>query len=342
MSAAFASSSAAPFPAEQPHLPHTAHPIPLREQAFTLHCQGLRSPAIARQLAVPQRTIRAWVAAALAELKEDQAYSRREHLLIAVERQHALTAAAWQQFEAETAVRAALLDAALAASLTPASTPAHAPDGAARLPRLPASTPAPRYLHLILQAHKETHRLLGLYALARLQLLTPDEPPAPPAPEPAASPVESPTPPADRDATAEPVDAPSSASAPAPDSEAQSATSPIPSAPAAESATSPTMTANAAAPVTLDPQSPAASATGAADTEPDLAAESATATSPRSLNRPSGDTGGPPITDGVWITSMRLPVAAIPATGPPTRVPQAATYQPVLSHGGESSPGTPQ
>src|SRR5579872_1814390 len=94
------------------HLPHTAHPIPLREHAFTLHCQGLRSPAIAAELGVSERTIRAWIAAALADLKDDLQLNRREQLLLAVARQHQLTAVAWQQFEAEAAARNAILDAA--------------------------------------------------------------------------------------------------------------------------------------------------------------------------------------------------------------------------------------
>ena len=199
MSAASARSAAGiPFPAPA-HLPHTAHPIPLREQAFTLHCQGLRSPAIAAELGVSARTIRAWIAAALADLKDEHQHTRREQLLLAVERQHQLTATAWQQFERETATRAALLDVCLAAYLpthpdlrpdahhdgsqSPAALSGEQAASAAttaristalRPPHLPASTPAPRYLSLILQANKETNRLLGLYSRATLDLLTPE------------------------------------------------------------------------------------------------------------------------------------------------------------------------
>src|SRR5579859_6162301 len=72
----------------------SAAAIPLREQAFTLHCQGLRSPAIAAELGVSARTIRAWIAAALADLKDEHQHTRREQLLLAVERQHQLTATA--------------------------------------------------------------------------------------------------------------------------------------------------------------------------------------------------------------------------------------------------------
>ena len=192
------------------HLPHTAHPTPLREQAFTLHCQGLRSPAISEALGVPQRTIRAWITAALDDLKDDHHISRREQLLLAVERQHALTVAAWQQFETETAARGTLLDATLAAcrqstAATPggdastASTAAAAvaPSAPPTLPRLPASTPAPRYLSLILQAHKETNRLLGLYTLAKLDLLTAETAPIPCAASDIESPAESATAPAE-------------------------------------------------------------------------------------------------------------------------------------------------
>ena len=170
------------------HLSYTPHPLPLREQAFTLHCQGLRSPAISEELDVPERTIRAWIAAALKDLADDHRISRHEQLLLAVERQHALTVAAWQEFECEVAARHALLDAALhptpAAFATPSDSAAAGHDDSAApvtppaVPRLPATTPAPRYLSLILQAQKETNRLLGLYQLARLEVLHPDPAPA--------------------------------------------------------------------------------------------------------------------------------------------------------------------
>ena len=150
-----------------------SHPIPLREQAFALHCQGLRSPAISAQLGVPQRTIRAWIAADLKILAEEQRATRREQLALAVERQHTLTAAAWSEFEAEIAARHTLLDALLLA-LTSAGTSPESATANAPIPRLPASTPAPRYLTLILQADKEIARLLGLYTLAKLDLLTPE------------------------------------------------------------------------------------------------------------------------------------------------------------------------
>src|SRR5579872_2512892 len=159
------------------HLPHTAHPIPLREQAFTLHCQGLRSPAIAVELGVSERTIRSWIASSLADLKDDLQLSRKEQLLLAVERQHQLTAAAWQEFERESAARNTLLDASLASLATLGATDASG--NFARPPHLPASTPAPRYLSLILQANKEANRLLGLHTLARLQVLTPETTPTP-------------------------------------------------------------------------------------------------------------------------------------------------------------------
>ena len=162
------------------HTPHTAHPIPLREQAFTLHCQGLRSPAIAQELGVPERTIRAWIASTLDDLKEDLQLNRREQLLLAVERQHQLTAAAWQRFEREATARDALLDAALQ-SLLAAADVSGASTHSINI-HLPTSTPAPRYLSLILQANKETNRLLSLYTLANLHLLTPDSPETAPAP----------------------------------------------------------------------------------------------------------------------------------------------------------------
>ena len=166
------------------HLPHTAHPIPLREQAFALHCQGLRSPAIAAELGVSERTIRSWIASSLDDLKDDLQLNRREQLLLAVERQHQLTAIAWQQFEAEAAARNTLLDVAMEALRAAADSHSDSPTESASHPinvrlTLPASTPAPRYLSLILQANKEANRLLGLHTLARLQLLTPETTSAP-------------------------------------------------------------------------------------------------------------------------------------------------------------------
>ncbi|HLZ23512.1 MAG TPA: hypothetical protein VKQ30_15470 [Ktedonobacterales bacterium] len=147
------------------------HPMPLHERAFTLHCEGLRSPAIAAELGVPERTIRAWIAADLKALAVERRATRSEQLLIAVERQHSLTVAAWQQFDIEAAARHALLDAAL--------DPSHSSDPSARAhPHFPASTLAPRYLNLILQANKEINRLLGLYQLAKLEMLTPEMSPA--------------------------------------------------------------------------------------------------------------------------------------------------------------------
>src|SRR5579859_5096730 len=160
-----------------PHAPSSAssvgkpHPMPLHERAFTLHCEGLRSPAIAAELGVPERTIRAWIAADLKALAVERRATRSEQLLIAVERQHSLTVAAWQQFDIEAAARHALLDAAL--------DPSHSSDPSARAhPHFPASTLAPRYLNLILQANKEINRLLGLYQLAKLEMLTPELSPA--------------------------------------------------------------------------------------------------------------------------------------------------------------------
>jgi hypothetical protein len=49
-------------------------PADLRDQAWTLHCQGLRSPAIAKQLHVPERTVRDW----LQRLKERLAEEAQE------------------------------------------------------------------------------------------------------------------------------------------------------------------------------------------------------------------------------------------------------------------------
>ena len=67
-------SSSTNRPARRPH-PNLAA---LQEQAFSLTCSGLRSPAIAAQLGVPERTIRRWINTTLLTLAQDAADPDRE------------------------------------------------------------------------------------------------------------------------------------------------------------------------------------------------------------------------------------------------------------------------
>lgn len=145
-------------------------PSPLRERAFTLYCQGLRSPAIAATLGVPERTIRSWITATLDTLAGDAQDERRRQLLVAIEQQRTLAAAAWQGYE-----RAAALESLALASAVPATTPpaVAAPDTTSPSPAVanPAESQraqgvrsgGARYLAIAFAAQREIARLQHLY-----------------------------------------------------------------------------------------------------------------------------------------------------------------------------------
>src|SRR5947209_15331535 len=103
------------FPMSQPEQPQPEQPQPqptapsaatsaqsgpaIRERVFTLACQGVRSPTIARELGVPERTVRAWMQDLRAQATDDRKAARGADLALAIERQLAISAAAWQGHE---------------------------------------------------------------------------------------------------------------------------------------------------------------------------------------------------------------------------------------------------
>ena len=162
-----------------------------REEAFTLYCQGYRSPAIASLLGVPQRTVRSWIAATLQQTA-DEARTRRDHQLrLAIESQRAIVQAAWHAYaRAARAERLTLehlqnavplnvdgddaFDATLDLDPYGGPDPYHSPSPrqlrggqgvrtSLALPRLP--TLGARSLQIVLHAQREIARLSGLYHL---------------------------------------------------------------------------------------------------------------------------------------------------------------------------------
>jgi hypothetical protein len=71
----------------------SASSLPPAEPAWALCCQGLRSPAIAPELCIPERTIRSWLDRARKELLEERQATRAELLALALERHLAIAAA---------------------------------------------------------------------------------------------------------------------------------------------------------------------------------------------------------------------------------------------------------
>ncbi|WIG59644.1 MAG: hypothetical protein OJF49_002391 [Ktedonobacterales bacterium] len=158
--------------ARTPHIPHAPHPdrIPLRDQAFALHCHGLRAPAISQQLGVPQRTIRAWIAAIQDEIRADSLHTYTNQLTTALEGLRQLLAAAWAGYETDAALHHSLIAQAFpttpheksAESATPHPLPdaGRGPGGEVRPPRIPCRPDA--YLRVALNVQRQIIRLLGL------------------------------------------------------------------------------------------------------------------------------------------------------------------------------------
>jgi Putative ATPase subunit of terminase (gpP-like) len=123
-----------------------------RDRAWTLHCQGLRSPAIAADLSASERTVRSWIQQTREELAAELPDLRQTHLLLAIDSLRQLLANAWEQFEAE---RDADFDARCEA---------HNATHTERPALRPRRSNAPRYLALALalSIQKELNRLLGL------------------------------------------------------------------------------------------------------------------------------------------------------------------------------------
>ena len=90
-----ASDEAPAAPGSSPRrIPHS-----LRDRAYAFHLEGMRSPTIAAQLGVPERTVRSWITTINRKLAEERAAEREERLIRAVESCYAVSAAAWQAYE---------------------------------------------------------------------------------------------------------------------------------------------------------------------------------------------------------------------------------------------------
>src|SRR5947209_10728105 len=74
-----------PAPADLPATPAAARRRSLQDRAWDLACQGLRAPAIADAVGVPERTVRSWLAAIRREVAADLREDHAEQLLLAVE-----------------------------------------------------------------------------------------------------------------------------------------------------------------------------------------------------------------------------------------------------------------
>jgi hypothetical protein len=149
----------------------------VRDRAWTLYCQGQRSPAIAQQLHVPERTVRDWLqrireqlaeeADEAADDSEDSGASHAAQLAIAVERHLAVAVAAWADHDrlahAQQLILAQLESAAStpSASVSPGSSGSSVVDAAAALARLSAA--GTRALAVALAAQRAVARLQGLH-----------------------------------------------------------------------------------------------------------------------------------------------------------------------------------
>jgi hypothetical protein len=118
------------------------------ERAFTLYCQGWRVTHIAATFGIDTQTIRAWIAASLRALENEQTHDRASLLARALASQRMLTAAAWASYEREREIERQLLA-----------------DEDERQPSRHTSH-APRYLSIALAAEREIARLQGLHTPA--------------------------------------------------------------------------------------------------------------------------------------------------------------------------------
>jgi len=131
----------------------TPPPTTLPMRAFSLFCQGLRSPAIATTLGVPERTVRAWIAGVRQDIAADERTRLADEFVRALEHLHQLSAAAWDAFERDQQLPRP-------SYTNPTAEPTPTPP--------PASTTSttgrhgPRYLRLALDAQRQIVRLLSL------------------------------------------------------------------------------------------------------------------------------------------------------------------------------------
>jgi hypothetical protein len=129
------------------------HPQTLQEQAFALYCSGLRSPAIAKQLGAPERTVRAWIHTLLDEQAANRSNNLQAIASLAEERQLQIAAAAWESYH-----RLATFEQL---QLNELQYGTHA-EFAAHPPHITAA--GARYLALAQRATHEVARLQGAYA----------------------------------------------------------------------------------------------------------------------------------------------------------------------------------
>jgi hypothetical protein len=154
-----------------------------REQAFALYCRGLRSPAIAARLGLPERTIRRWLRAIRADVASLRHADRAAELTRAIERHRAVVAAAWDAYDRERQIEDALLAGHYDRPRRRAYYPSTDPDSVSPsrfrgrgqgerssllyedFERPHRLNHGPRYLAIIVAAQREIARLQGLYDL---------------------------------------------------------------------------------------------------------------------------------------------------------------------------------
>lgn len=85
------------------HPAASQHPRALKDRAFDLYSRGFRSPAIAAQLGVPERTIRNWVQSIIQQLAQDDVAANpeiaRQQRALSIESQRAVAATAWTAYQ---------------------------------------------------------------------------------------------------------------------------------------------------------------------------------------------------------------------------------------------------
>jgi hypothetical protein len=93
----------------------------LKDHVFALYCAGQRSPAIAAQLGIPERTARHWIRTTLQQLAQDDVTASpevaRQQRALAIESQRAASASAWTTYHRLTAAHNQLLDRALMSTM---------------------------------------------------------------------------------------------------------------------------------------------------------------------------------------------------------------------------------
>ncbi|MGZ3667151.1 MAG: hypothetical protein ACXVDA_22005, partial [Ktedonobacterales bacterium] len=142
----------------------------LKDHVFALYCAGQRSPAIAAQLGIPERTARHWIHTILQQLAEDDVTASpevaRQQRALAIESQRAASASAWTTYHRLTAAHNQLLDLALMATMRQDAPQADAEAAAREQQRLFTSasrlaSAAARYLSLVISANREIAHLQG-------------------------------------------------------------------------------------------------------------------------------------------------------------------------------------